>query len=56
MPSLAFLLPNRGLGGSSVVFVGLVKEHSQLLLGGGLLLLHQVGVALGDAPAVRCCQ
>lgn len=40
--------------GSSVALVGLVKERLQLLLGGGLLLLHQVSVAFGDTPAVRC--
>lgn len=38
---------------SSVVFVGLFKESLQLLLGGGLLLLHQVIVAFGDTPSIR---
>lgn len=36
----------------SVAVGGLVKQSLQLLLGGRLLLLHQVGVAFGDAPAV----
>lgn len=36
-----------------MVFVGLFKESLQLLLGGGLLLLHQVIVAFGDTPAIR---
>lgn len=34
-------------------FVGLVEDGLHLLLGGGFFLLHQVGAALGDAPAVR---
>ena len=36
----------------SVAVGGLVKQSLQLLLGGRLLLLHQVSVAFGDAPAV----
>ena len=31
----------------------LPKQDLQLVLSGGLLLLHELGVALGDAPAVR---
>lgn len=38
--------------GSSLAFVGLLKESLQLLLGGGLLLLHQVSVAFCDTPAI----
>lgn len=52
MPPLVFSLRTDTLDGSSVAFVGLVKESLQLLLGGGLLLLHQVSVAFGDSPAV----
>ena len=33
--------------------LGLLEQGLELLLGSGLLLLHEVGVALGDAPAVR---
>lgn len=40
------------MGGSSLA-LGLVKQSLQLLLAGGLLLLHQVSVALGDTPAIR---
>ena len=40
---------------ASVALLGLVEENLQLLLGGGLLLLHQVIVAFGDAPAVGRC-
>lgn len=39
---------------SSVALAGLVKQSLQLLLGGSLLLLHQVSVAFGDSPAIRC--
>lgn len=37
-----------------MAFVGLVEESLQLLLGGGLLLLHQVSVAFGDTPTIGC--
>lgn len=47
--SPGFLRTNRG---SSLAFVGLVKESLELHLGGGLLLLHQVSMAFGDTPAV----
>lgn len=53
---LAFVNVRERLTGScegSSLGLGLVKKSLQLLFGGGLLLLHQVGVALGDAPAVR---
>ena len=40
------------LAGSSVAFVGPLEESPQLALGGGLLLLHQLSMAFGDAPAV----
>ena len=36
----------------SVGMIGFVEERLELVLAGGLLLLHQLGVALGDAPAV----
>lgn len=41
----------KAMGGSSLA-LGLVKQSLQLLLAGGLLLLHQVSVALGDTPAI----
>lgn len=48
--------PSFGLTGAckgTSLGLGLVEKSLQLLFGGGLLLLHQVGMALGNAPAVR---
>lgn len=42
-----------GVGGS-VTLSAFFKKSLQLLLGGGLLLLHQVSMAFGDTPAIRC--
>lgn len=39
---------------SSLALVSLLKKSIQLLLAGGLLLLHQVSMTFGDTPAVRC--
>ena len=32
--------------------LGLLKEWLELVLGGGLFLLHELDMTLGDAPAV----
>lgn len=51
MPSFGFLVIYRSLEGS-LLALGLIKENLQLLLGGGLLLLHQVSMAFGDTPPI----
>lgn len=37
----------------SVAGLGLLKQGLELFLAGGLFVLHQVGMALGDTPAIR---
>lgn len=48
-----FFLSSENCRGGSSLAMGFVKQSLQLLLAGGLLLLHQVSVALSDTPAVR---
>lgn len=33
--------------------LGLLKQGLELFLAGGFFVLHQVGMALGDTPAIR---